>query len=342
MMWFISLAAVASLLVDVTIATPLLAKRANLAPVITSDFPDPSIVQVGGTWYAFASQSEYDQQEVKIQLATSPDFYNWQVVAGHDALGKLASWVRASDPVVWAPSVSQRDDGKFLMYYSAVTNTAGNGRFHCVGMAVSDTIEGPYDSNTDEPFACPTNDGGALDASSFRDSDGTLYALYKIDRNSLGKGGNCNNGIEPILKTQIMIQKVEADGTKKIGDPIQLIDNSICDGPLVEAPYMIRNADNTYILFFSSNCYTTDLYDTSYATSKSPTGPFEKTKTTLFVTGTQGMIGPGGASVAADGVHFALHGYASREDVGRRRSMYVTRISTSDRNVVTEKGLVEV
>lgn len=317
-----------------TTAAPILAKRADLQPVITSDFPDPSIVKVGDTWYAFASQSEYDQQEVKIQLATSNDFKSWAVSNGYDALGRLAPWVRASDPVVWAPSVSRLDDGRFLMYYSAVTNTAGNGRFHCVGTAVSDTIEGPYNSNSDQPFACPTDDGGALDASSFRDSDGSLYALYKIDRNAIGNGGNCNNGVDPILKTQIIIQRVEADGTTRVGSPIAVLDNSIYDGPLVEAPYMIRNNDGMYVLFFSSNCYNSDLYDTSYATSTSPTGPFEKTKIPLFVTGTQGMIGPGGASVAADGVHFALHGYASRENVGRRRAMYVTKISSSDRSVV--------
>lgn len=326
----------ASILTRLSSAAHLLARRANLTPVITSDFPDPSIINVGDTWYAFASQSEYDQQEIKIQLATSTDFKTWKVLLGHDALRNLAPWVRASDPVVWAPSVSKGDDGKFLMYYSAVTTTAGNGRFHCVGTAVSDKVEGPYDSNADEPFVCPTDDGGALDASSFRDSDGSLYVLYKIDRNSLGHGGNCNNGVEPILKTQIMIQKVEADGTKKVGEPVELLDNSVYDGPLVEAPYMMRNKANMYVLFFSSNCYTTELYDTSYATSRSPLGPFEKTDTPLFVTGTQGLIGPGGASVAADGVHLALHGYAARENLGGRRAMYVTGISTSDRSVVAE------
>lgn len=333
-----SLAVLSGLLLDTTLASPLqqLAKRDDLQPVITSDFPDPAIVKVKDTWYAFGSQSIYDQKNVKIQLATSADFTTWEVSEGYDALGKLAPWVRASNPVVWAPSVSQLDNGKWLMYYSAVTTTAGDGKLHCVGTAISDTIQGPYDSNADEPFACPTDDGGALDASSFRDSDGTLYALYKIDANALGNGGICNNGIAPIVTTQIMIQRVDWDGTKKLGDPKEILTNSKYDGPLVEAPYMIRDKKGLYILFFSSNCYTTDLYDTSYATSNSPTGTFEKTKTPLFITGTQGMIGPGGASVAADGEHFALHGYAARENVGHRRAMYVTRISTSDKNVLLQ------
>lgn len=50
---FIGLAIVVSLaLVD---CAPLL-KRAPSGPVITSDFPDPSIVHIGDIWYAFGTQ----------------------------------------------------------------------------------------------------------------------------------------------------------------------------------------------------------------------------------------------------------------------------------------------
>ncbi|KAF7192965.1 Extracellular endo-alpha-(1-_5)-L-arabinanase [Pseudocercospora fuligena] len=319
------------LLGGLALSAPL-EKRDNLRPVISTDFPDPSIIKVGDTWYAFASQSTHDFKNIKVQLATSKDFNSW-TLTGKDALGKMGSWVRANDPALWAPSVSRRPDGKFLMYYSAVTKTAGNGRFHCVGTAVADNVEGPYNSNTDEPFACPTDQGGALDASYFRDGD-KHYALYKVDGNALGNGGSCGNGVPPIKKTPIMIQQVEADGTRKIGGPVELISNSWSDGPLVEAPYMIKNNEGMYVLFFSSNCWTTDLYDVAYATSRSPLGPFDKQNAPLYVTGTQGMIGPGGASVAEDGVHFALHGYEDRNRVGGRRSLYVTRINAKGRKVL--------
>lgn len=327
-----------------------LERRDALKPVISTDvseirynmrrtqslprvqFPDPSILKVGDTWYAFGSQSAFDYKNLKVQVATSKDFNTW-THTGKDAMGKLASWARANDPALWAPSVSRRADGKFLMYYSAVTKTAGNGRFHCVGTAVADHIEGPYDSNTDEPFACPTDRGGALDASYFRDGN-KHYALYKIDANAMGHGGTCGNTVAPIVKTPIMIQEVKADGTTKIGGPTELIDNSQYDGPLVEAPYMIKNAQGMYVLFFSSNCWTTDLYDVSWATSQSPLGPFKKSNKPLYVTGTQGMIGPGGASIARDGVHFAMHGYESRKRVGNRRSLYVTKITSQGRQVL--------
>lgn len=344
-------ASVVLLLLSAVDAAPL-GKRDQLEPVITTDvspmppnkaciidsplqFPDPSIIKVGTTWYAFASQSAFNSRDTKVQLATSKDFKSWKVT-GKDALGSMAPWVKGDDPKVWAPSVSQRADGSFLMYYSAVTNTAGNGRLHCVGTATSKTIEGPYHSNSDEPFACPTDQGGALDASAFRDTDGTNYALYKVDANAKGHGGVCGNTVDPIMKTPIMIQKVKADGTTKIGKPVQLIDNSVYDGPLVEAPYMIRTKEGVYILFFSSNCWTTREYDVSYATSSSPMGPFVKTKTPLFVTGVKGMVGPGGASVATDGTSMALHGYANMAKVGTIRSMYVVNINHKAQKVLLQ------
>lgn len=243
----------------------------------------------------------------------------------------MAPWAESA---VWAPSVSRRDDGKYLMYYSAVTNTGGDGRFHCVGTAVADDVLGPYVSNSDEPFACPLEQGGALDASYFKDGD-RYFSLYKIDANSMGNGGSCGNTVDPIVTTPIVIQEVQADGTTKIGDPITLLTNSQYDGPLVEAPYMYRNADGIYVLFFSSNCYETDLYDVSYATSTSPTGPFEKSSTPLFITGTQGLIGPGGGSLADDGTSWAMHGYESTERVGGRRSMYVTTLTLTGREVIS-------
>lgn len=320
-----------SVFASIASAAPLEQRQANLRPVISTDFPDPSIIKVGDTWYAFASQSLYDFRDIKIQVATSKDFATWTLMEGYDALGTMAPWSRSD---VWAPSVHRRDDGKYLMYYSGVTTTGGDGRFHCVGTAVSDTILGPYQSNNDEPFACPIDQGGALDASYFKDGD-RHYALYKIDANALGNGGSCGNTVEPILTTPIVIQEVQADGTTKIGEPTTILTNSVYDGPLVEAPYMIRNADGVYVLFFSSWCYTTDKYSVSTAYSNSPTGPFEKAKLPLFVTGTQGLIGPGGGSIADDGTSWAMHGYESRERVGGRRSMYVTQLRLQGRETIS-------
>ena len=80
----------------------VLGKRAP-RPAIAEDFPDPAIIQVGSTWYAFATQGN----GVHVQVATSSDFDNWSRVAGKDALPNLPSWVDTRDPAIWAPSVIQ-------------------------------------------------------------------------------------------------------------------------------------------------------------------------------------------------------------------------------------------
>lgn len=123
-----------------------------------------------------------------------------------------------------------------------------------------------------------------------------------------------------------MIQRVAEDWTTPLGPAIQILDRGKYDGPLIEAPSMIKR-DRTYFLFFSSNCYISALYDTSYATSSSPTWPFVKTHVPLLVTDTvPGTAGPGHADVAFDGVHMVFHAYATEADVGGRRAMFVKRL----------------
>ncbi|KAI5208978.1 glycoside hydrolase family 43 protein [Aureobasidium subglaciale] len=298
---------------------PLSQRRSQSGPHITTDFPDPSILRVGDVWYAFAGQSLYDYKSSHIQLATSTDFETWTLQPGNDMLPDLPSWVDASKKHVWAPDVNHLDDGRFLLYFSAPTFDTNAP--HCIGTAISDSIDGPY-VPSEESFACPADQGGAIDAAGFRDADGTRYVVYKIDANSLGSGGSCNNGVEPVVSTPIVIQEVETDGVSKKGDTYQLITNdSPEDGPLVEGPSLIHSGD-TYYLFYSSNCFTTTKYDVAYATSSSPTSGFTK-QGTLFDTGYGGLKGPGGADAAFDNNHFA---FAAQKGDGRR-SLYTAFIS---------------
>lgn len=76
------------------------------SPVITTDFPDPSIIKVDDTWYAFGTHSLYDNTDINIQVATSSDFSSWSLSQGTDALPNLPSWVDASNPLTWAPDVN--------------------------------------------------------------------------------------------------------------------------------------------------------------------------------------------------------------------------------------------
>jgi beta-xylosidase len=190
-----------------------------------------------------------------------------------------------------------------LYFAGALKGT--NGQTHCAGTALSSSVVGPY-SPSNQVFACPGNNGGAIDPDGFSDVDGTHYVTYKVDGNARGSGGSCNNGNYPQHSTPLMLQKVARDAITPLGLPIQILDRDDNDGPLIEAPSMAR-VGNKYFLFFSSNCYSSPLYDTSFAVSDSITGPYTK-RGPMFLSGDLGgLIGPGGADIAPDGAFLALH-----------------------------------
>lgn len=97
-----------------------------------------------------------------------------------------------------------------------------------------------------------------------------------------------------------------------MGAPIPILDRSPADGPLIEAPSLVYTSQGLYVLFFSSNCYNTDLYDISYATSSFITGPYQKAPKPLLVSGSStpsnGQLkSPGGADIAIDGTKILFH-----------------------------------
>ena len=65
--------------------------------------------------------------------------------------------------------------------------------------------------------------------------------------------------------------------------------------------------NHSYVLFFSSNCYNTDLYDISYATASSISGPYTKASSPLLVTGDYNLTAPGGATPRSDGAFMVFH-----------------------------------
>jgi len=246
------------------------------------DFPDPSIVQYNNTSYAFATNNGIN---INVQFASkSSTSAIWSSSSGYDALPNVGSWSSGLSSSngwlnhnVWAPNVVQNDFGQWVMYYSASIAYAPS--FHCVGVAASSTIQGPYTPYGSDPLLCPIARGGAIDASGFRDADGSRWIVYKVDGNSRGNGGICGNTVPPIQSTPIMLQRVAGDAVTLLGPPVQILDRDDSDGPLVEAPALVRAPGGWYVLFFSSNCYDSEQYDVGYAISMNITGMFFVKKT---------------------------------------------------------------
>ena len=107
-----------------------------------------------------------------------------------------------------------------------------------------------------------------------------------------------------------MLQEVGADGVTKVGAAVQILDRDDSDGPLIEAPSLHRSNEGIYFLFFSSNCFTTPRYDTSYATATSVNGPYTKAGRPLLITGDgPDLVGPGGLDIITDGSMVVFHGH---------------------------------
>jgi len=279
----------------------------TLTPVMNGlNFPDPCVIRIGNEWWAFSTMSHVNGKRVHVPMAHTYDFGTWTSFGEKDALPNLPSWVYSDAPAVWAPDVVQLAPGRFIMYYTAALRS--NPRFHCLGIASASTVTGPYTPIGPDPWACPTAQGGAIDPAGYYDpKDNTRWVVYKIDGNAIGRGGSCGNTVKPIVSTPIMLQQVSVDnGFTKIGLPTPLIVNDPADGPYVEAPSLTKMPDGTYVLYYSSNCYVTPLYDVSYATSRNIKGPYKKFGG-LIQTGTYGLTAPGGLDMAINGDHAVFH-----------------------------------
>ncbi|MBD8061078.1 glycoside hydrolase family 43 protein [Oceanitalea stevensii] len=254
----------------------------DVNPVIHDDFPDPDVLEVDGVYYAYGTNGNLRN----VRVARSTDLVEWELL--EDALPELPSWVIPGK--TWAPEVTQLDDGSFALYFTA---TSYDPYAQCVGVATADAPEGPFTVVGEEMLVCPEEEGGAIDASTFVDSGGTRYLLWKNDGNALG------------LDTWLHLARLSADGLSLEGEPVRLLtQDQEWEGHLIEAPTLVER-DGSYVLLYSANDYGGEQYAVGYATADAVDGPYTKADGPLLTTdATDGrFIGPGGQDVvtAPDG-----------------------------------------
>ncbi|MFF1633315.1 glycoside hydrolase family 43 protein [Leifsonia sp. NPDC058248] len=248
---------------------------------IDQDFADPSVLVDGGTAYAFATNTP----GFTVRAATSRDLKTWKV-GDTDALPELPGWAVAGR--TWAPEVARMGAGRYIMYVTATDARSGR---QCIGTASSATPAGPFAPVGSEPLVCPRSEGGAIDASTFRDDDGRFYLLWKTD-------GNCCG-----LDTWIELAPLSADGLALAGPSKRLLKQSEpWQGALVEAPDLVKRG-RRYVLFYSANDYSTDAYAVGVAESPALIGPYTASGSPFLSTasGAGRYLGPGGEDVVTFG-----------------------------------------
>lgn len=255
-------------------------------PVFERDFADPGVLAVDGVYYAYATTNG----AFNFQLARSGDLVTWEHLG--EAMPDIPLWASGD---TWAPEVAATDDG-FVLYYSArypeVDRPNGEGTL-CISRAFSESPEGPFVDDSDEPFVCQPELGGDIDAFPFNDADGTRYLVWKND-------GNCC-----AIFTEFWAQELTPDGLSLVGEPTNLgvRNDASWEGDVIEAPTIFLN-DDTYYLFFSANLYLGVDYAIGYATADNVLGPYTDADDNplLHTPEERGVppYGPGGQAIAAD------------------------------------------
>ncbi|GGF00963.1 glycoside hydrolase family 43 protein [Mycetocola zhadangensis] len=245
--------------------------------VIAQHFPDPDVLKIGDTYYAYATNS----LTANVQFATSDDLETWEI-ADEDAFPELPAW--AEEGRTWAPDVAELADGRFALYFTAQDAASSK---QCIGAATADAPIGPFVATSDTPLICPLDEGGAIDAASFTDADGSRYLVWKND-------GNCC-----ALDTWLQLSPLGPDGVSLAGEPVRLLSQTEeWEGSLIEAPVIVTH-DDSYVLFYSANDYGGYSYATGYATAPALTGPYTKADGPLLTSALtdEAYIGPGGQDI---------------------------------------------
>ena len=272
------------------------------------DFPDPAVILVGQTYYAYATNSVAGN----IQIIASTDRTHWTAVGS--ALPSLPAW--AQPHYTWAPAVAMIG-GSFVLYYAA--DVAGTGK-ECISVATATRPQGPFVDRSTAPLECQPALGGSIDPTSFIDPGGGIYLLWK----SGGPGSS-----------RIWSEQLNGSGTAfapGAAPTVVLTPGQPWEGGTVEAPDLVA-VGGRYLLFFSGNNWEGANYAVGVATCAGPTGPCTDSSSGPILSSGPGRAGPGGESVFTDpsGAYFiAFHAWVPGA-VGfpNSRDLYVLPLSVS-------------
>jgi beta-xylosidase len=253
--------------------------------VYTGDFPDPAVLRVGATAYAYSTTSG----GLNVPVLRSTDLRTWLAAPGTatnptgDALPRAASWsagVERSDgrfrATTWAPTVTRLGPGRFVMAYATSVAASPSTRM-CVSLAYASRPTGPFRDTSTGPAVCPAR--GAIDPQVFLAPSGYPWLVWKIDHQPA------------VLYTSRMnaAATVVYPGTRhflaRITQP--------WEGSIMEGPAMIRYGGRFY-LFYSANSYASTRYAVGYLVCRTWYGGCTKPRRTPLLATGRYVAGPGG------------------------------------------------
>ncbi len=229
---------------------------------------DPSIVKYEDTFYIFGSH---------LAGAKSSDLMNWTMIGDGvnktnpiidnplEEMKEAFTWAKTG--TFWAPAVIRLNDGRFYMYYC---NCEGSSPLACLGIAVSDNIEGPYKNlgiilksgmtttpSENGDFYDATIYPNVVDPSVYYDTEGRLWMMY----------GSYSGGIYVLELNPDTGFPLEKGYGKKIlgGNHLR-----------IEGAFVQYNPDTEYYYMFLSfgGLAADGGYNIRVCRAKEPDGPF--------------------------------------------------------------------
>lgn len=248
-------------------------------PVYDDDFPDPFVLAVSGGYLAYGTNTWW----ANVPVLSSADLSAWDVVT--DALPVLPDWALSGASLTWAPSVLDRGDGTWVLYF--VARDLASDR-QCIGAATAFDPAGPFVDALGEPLVCQAELGGSIDPDPFVAADGSAFLLWKSD-------GNCCD-----LEIGLWSAPLGPDGVSFAGPATRLlVHDQVWEAPLIENPVMLAH-EGTFHLLYSGGWWESVTYAVGHAICESPSGPCEKLGDEPILATEDPVWGPGGQAVLVD------------------------------------------
>jgi hypothetical protein len=335
-------------------AAPPVSEGSYSNPVFASPgAPDPGVLDVGfahSEYYVFHTGDRFP-------MLRSTDLVNW-TPAGRALPARPAWAAQTGDWNPWAPSVIERDGACpgqsgarcFVLFHVSRHGTLVPPT-NCIGVAISPVPQGPYvelgpleytDGGLDasgRPPGCGDDDGYSnIDPAPLVDGDGRAYLYVSTGRHCATPSPNAEC---PWDRTISVIPL--AEDLLTASGPRQPLFNAAPGwevgsfGPVVENPWPVRSG-STYLLLYSGGAYTA-RYGMGYATSSSPTGPFEKSASNPVLAEAEGVLSPGGGMPVTGprgGAWLVYHG--RRGDYANPRELRIDRLRFPTESTVVVDG----
>ncbi len=268
-----------------------------------ANFADPSLLRVGGTYYAYGTSTG----GAYLPVMRSTDLRTWIARPAYDpgyplnrdkyfndALPYPASW-GVDRPVsgrmkkaIWAPGVAKIGTRYAAFYTIQVRLSPAR---YCISVAYSSSPLGPFTDRSTRPFVCDTDPMGSIDPAPYVDpTNGKAYLVWKSE------------GVPGSTPTRLWSRQLNTTGTGWAYGSTrrELLRTALAwEGNVIENPSMVKHG-GAYWLFYSANEWRSARYRAGIAKCSSPLGPCKRSRTTPLLPNTSTQLSRAGGSAIVD------------------------------------------